>query len=62
MEQKPFDKMKALDELSKLSEKPVTTPSDSIRYMNNAMKFLQDIHDNAYEAGFQDCLNKNIPK
>lgn len=57
-----FDKLQALDDFSKLSAKPIVTPSDSIRYMNEAMNFLQNIHDQAYEAGYQDCLNTDTSK
>lgn len=57
-----FNKENALDKLGEIM-KPTdnNTISDSIKSLINAQNFLQEIHDNAFNKGFEkgcDATNK----
>jgi len=51
---KDFNKVIALDELSKAMALPAKAkPSECIQSMLNAQDYLQALHDKAFEQGFE---------
>jgi hypothetical protein len=57
---KPFDKYEAFDQFIKLYQAPASPPSEAIKAQVRLLDFFQKIHDQAFEAGFKECLNKNF--
>lgn len=57
-----FDKFKAFDNFSKITNVKISSPSDAFKVQLACLDFFQKVHDNAFEAGYQACLDSKIPK
>lgn len=57
-----FDPNQAYDDFSTLassfSDNP--KPSEMLKIHNKIIGFFQHLHNNSYEQGYKDCLDKNF--